>query len=164
MPSILVDIDGTIADGTHRKHLITSTNPDWKAFLEPELVFQDRLVHENIPRIFNLLQRNYHLIFLTARNEGLKDVTERWLHQKVFEFKKPRSVELIMRAKGDTRVSSEYKTSQIANKGGIIFAFDDCKWMLTRYLSFGIVPIKAPECWEINNFHPFKHKEPLFKY
>lgn len=33
-PIVIVDIDGTIADGSHRQHLVTGEKKDWKAYFE----------------------------------------------------------------------------------------------------------------------------------
>jgi hypothetical protein len=159
---LIVDIDGTVADGTHRLHYITDPHthpgethltggkpfvPDFKSFLSPELCAKDTVM----PRAFEVLRKFHNkqdcqIVFLTGRSIDLYTTTYEWL-RKHFRYST-----LICRPVDDQRVATEYKKDAIIDilakyKPIITMAFDDDPFMYKIYLKFGIIPFKAPECW-----------------
>ena len=103
----IFDIDGTIADATHRLHHIIGDNKDWEAY--------DKLCHEDIPiksiiTIANCLYYNdFDIMLLTGRNERTRKDTEAWLqHNHVrYDF-------LIMRGFDDRREDTIVKLENLA--------------------------------------------------
>lgn len=86
---VIFDIDGTLADATHRLPLIkdpalwvgTPPKPDWETFLADDNVAKDA----PIPETFQLLETmlslsgDYRVIFITGRNETTREMTYNWL-------------------------------------------------------------------------------------
>lgn len=78
----ICDIDGTIADCTHRLFLLKEKPTDWETF--HFLATNDTPILENI----QILQNHYFLAglqiyFVTARPERTRDLTEMWLRDHV---------------------------------------------------------------------------------
>jgi len=74
---IVFDIDGTLANITHRRHLVEAKPKDWKAF-------NDGMVHdEPHDDVVDLLDifaaKNYNIVLCTGRDEDYKQVTRDWL-------------------------------------------------------------------------------------
>ncbi len=80
---LLVDIDRTVADGTHREHHLSGVIKDWERF-NSEVSF-DKPIKENINfvREFYHLQKIKHpdlvLIFVTGRPTTVELQTQIWL-------------------------------------------------------------------------------------
>jgi hypothetical protein len=77
-----IDIDGTVADNSHRTHLILSLDPDWDSFFN--LMWTDRPI-EAARRHFEggSFKHGPHVI-LTARPEYTRENTTRWLIEHGF--------------------------------------------------------------------------------
>lgn len=102
---VIFDIDGTLADATHRLHWIKDTAyfvtrrvkvrdpdeqaqhglwrdqvvPNWEMFLDEDLVFQDSPIPESWAIMWGLLKSAHRVIFITGRNEETRISTEAWL-------------------------------------------------------------------------------------
>lgn len=145
---IVLDIDGTISDGTHRAHHLEGEKPNWEKFLEPSLVEKDTPIAVAKRCIQNFVRLKYRIVFLTGRNESLRDTTTRWLLEHFdisvgFE-------NLLMRPAGNLLKATEYKREQVINirqdYGPELLFIDDDKYMHKVYEEFGIA-LHAPECW-----------------
>ena len=94
-PTLYVfDLDGTLADCTHRLHYLQQTPPDWHAF------FEACVNDPPIKWVLKLAKRmqNYGtLLILTGRTDKYRVQTEEWLRQYLRFF------ELHMRAENDFR-------------------------------------------------------------
>lgn len=77
MPSsIIFDIDGTIADCSHRKRFVEATSKDWDTFFD-EAAY-DGYIKPVVDMLIYLYPQNF--IFLcTGRPEKIRAVTESWL-------------------------------------------------------------------------------------
>jgi hydroxymethylpyrimidine pyrophosphatase-like HAD family hydrolase len=150
----VLDIDGTLANNAHRLHHIENAEgtKDWKAFLSDELVSQDT-VHEGVIRcLMHMKAEGWTFIFLTGRGEEQRATTQEWLYKQL-----GRSLsygcELLMRPAGDQRVATEVKNEALTrimreHRPRFSMAFDDDAYMWKVYRSHGIIPMKAPGCWE----------------
>ncbi len=151
----IIDIDVTLADPAHREHLI----PDWQAFVHPDVVQHDTPVDLAFQGIHKLLRVGFDIVFLTGRNQGLAEVTQKWLtkHMGVWTHLqgfKGIGYELIMRPEGNQDTPSAYKRQALAQLLGpyawdVVLALDDDKYMWEVYEEFGCIPMKAPECWAV---------------
>lgn len=95
--TIIVDLDGTLANIDHRLHLIQTKPPQWNTFFE--LCDEDTLI---IP-VATLVNTMYNaglfqIIILSSRMETVKSKTERWLSSNEVHYH-----HLIMREKDDFR-------------------------------------------------------------
>lgn len=93
-PLYIFDLDGTLANIEHRRHLVTGDNKDWAEFYK-------RCVDDtpNIPVIktVKILQKsNVDIWIWSGRSDEVQTQTLQWLKEHVCYFKKLR-----MRAKDD---------------------------------------------------------------
>jgi hypothetical protein len=155
---VICDIDITLTQPTEKRlKLIAEPTPDWKAFLDPEIIKSDLPIPTAQAGLDFLQQIGAKLVFLTGRGEALRESTQEWLlkHYKI----KANSENLYMRKVTDTRIPSEYKTEHLQTIKSLSFkdynsiiAIDDDPYMVKVYFSMGILPLSAPDCWK----HMFK--------
>lgn len=71
---IIVDLDGTLSDSSHREHLARAK--EWDAF--HSLLGEDK-VHQEVAMLVRELSFSHQVILLTGRNEEFKLLTLEWL-------------------------------------------------------------------------------------
>ena len=98
-PCIIFDIDGTIANGDHRVHLIKSEPKQWDAYFD--LCDRDEPIAHMI-HVLRALERDFVIIFVTGRTESCRIKTERWLKDHG-AYTGRYQLRLHMRADGDHR-------------------------------------------------------------
>lgn len=150
---IVLDIDQTLADNEHRAHFVEKEPKDWDSFFAIDRVFADPVVKGADRVMAQLVELKYDIVLLTGRTEDLRDVTMRWLLEKL-NLAVP-DTHLLMRPNGNMLNATEYKREQILNfKHGLenrdtgFVIIDDDASSGTALSSFGIV-LKAPECWPL---------------
>lgn len=91
---VIFDIDGTLADATHRLHFIKDMSfwkpggitrdlkPDWESFLAPEAVAKDAIIEPIWKVMRGLLNGGARVLFITGRSESLRQTTQDWLTSK----------------------------------------------------------------------------------
>jgi HAD superfamily, subfamily IIIB (Acid phosphatase) len=150
---ILLDLDGTLFDNSHRKHLVECETPDWKAFLSPELAAKDPVFPE-AKMALDLLKKHtsHNFVFLTGRNESLREVTGKAIVEKL-EIPLDNLNHLIMRPVDNYDKPSVFKSKEI-NKilnwvlPKEVIAIDDDPYLVPVYLAHGVFPLLAPDCWK----------------
>lgn len=153
---LLVDIDGTLADNSHRQGFLQSTKKDWDSFYDPELMAKDAPIEvamEVVPRL--IAKPDLHFAFLTGRPERTRSVTMAWIARHIGCIATiPSSNEgphLLMRPDGDHRRADVYKEEWILflkKRGKPIVFIDDDERNTEMYRKHGIF-LKAPECWSV---------------
>lgn len=99
---IIFDIDGTLADLTHRRHFVASKPKNWDAF--------QALAHKDVPfEPVAVLARSlatlaHRIVLCSGRGEQERPVTEAWLAQHQITHER-----LYMRAEGDYRADDLIK-------------------------------------------------------
>ncbi len=168
MLTVIFDIDGTLSSADHRAHYVECDNPDWESFLKPELVALDTVIEGSQRGFKHLAEIADEIIFLTGRNEGLREVTTMWLFNNFADLlpNGNHHLNIVMRPIGDNRIPSEYKTdalrgieNRLAAQGlgaSTILAVDDDKWMMGVYRKLGYITLHAPDCW-LTLFPDFDH-------
>lgn len=142
---VIFDIDGTLANASHRLHFIKDMNyfvvrngflkPDWDTFLSDEQVYKDTPI---VPtwNILNLLfKEGNEIIFVTGRKQSTYEYTREWLkaaaEKHAFEFYWRRNPLIFMRSENDRRPSQEVKKDllQVVRDNGFVpeIAFEDRK-------------------------------------
>jgi len=92
----IFDIDGTLADCTHRLHHIIGDKKDWDAF---DAEGQKDAPIGTIIEICNALyDKGWDIMLLTGRNERVRVCTEKWLATYGVQYDR-----LLMRGLGDRR-------------------------------------------------------------
>ncbi len=160
---VIFDIDGTMADSTHRSHFVDGPVKDWASFLDPALVGKDSPIPGAQKALKHFRDMGFRIIFLTGRNETIRDTTRSWLgeHFEGDHF----FYELIMRPKDNLDLPTVYKAKELAKlgkvllKSGVWLCFDDDFYMQKVYLEYGGVPFLAPGCWS-HMFNVAQHLPP----
>lgn len=134
----LCDIDGTVADCSHRLHFIQNKPKNWPAFYA---ACKDDAPIPSVIEVINALGRHHSIMFSTGRSEECKAATKTWLTSVV---KFPWWHNLYMRKQGDYRedfiVKAELleqikKDHPYREIGG---AFEDRQQVVDMYRAKGI--------------------------
>jgi len=139
MATYIVDIDGTVADTSHRQYALKALpgdKPDWELFFN--LAAQDK----PIPHMWTLFNDLYRVgvtfIYASGRPERLRKLTVDWLDRHDF----PMPDNLYMRADGDRRDDAIVKAEilgQIYRDGyKPTMAFDDRDRVVKMWREHGI--------------------------
>lgn len=134
MDCYIFDIDGTLADCSHRIHLIQSTPKDWDRFFA---ACDDDSPIEHICDLAKLLVLEVPVIYVSGRSDQCREQTEQWLkkHDLWTGY-------LYMRKEGDHRDDDIIKLELLADLRGDgwrpIMAFDDRDRVVSAWRSAGI--------------------------
>lgn len=121
---VLFDLDGTLADGRHRLHLLPKKDyhltDSWTEFNLAAI--DDAPLWDNILLCNAMAVVGYKVIILTGRSDVARDITIAWLHKHTVRFD-----ELIMRKQTDNRKDVQIKEEHLREIGldRILCAFDD---------------------------------------
>ncbi len=94
-PDVIVDIDGTLADITHRRHFVQGEKKDWNSFFG--MCNLDKVRYEVRDKV-DELAKDYNIVLVSGRPEDYRKVTEHWLDMNGIPYET-----LIMRRSGDSR-------------------------------------------------------------
>lgn len=97
----MVDIDGVVADVSHRLHHLSSRPKDWGSFFAAAV--DDPPLAEGVRRVQEL-QVDHDVVYLTGRPDWLRKDTERWLDRHGIT-----ATALHMRRRGDRRPAKQTK-------------------------------------------------------
>jgi hypothetical protein len=133
----ICDIDGTVADGKHRIHLLE--NKEYDAYYA--LTLQDKPIDNVIKTILFLMQGGADVWFFSGRKETCKTDTQEWL-QSNLHITVP-DHELVMRRYNDFRDDVEVKQEMLDNmldidRERLIGVFDDRQRVVDMWRRNGI--------------------------
>jgi phosphoglycolate phosphatase-like HAD superfamily hydrolase len=132
--TIIFDLDGTLADISHRRHLVSGHRSEWSEFFRQCVNDRPKL---EVIKVFRLLQKSgAHLEIWSGRSAEVRHGTRKWLTDNVFdgswmwdEPEHPYYVRLLMRPVNDyvpDDVLKERWLNEALNEGLTIdMAFDD---------------------------------------
>lgn len=131
---IICDIDGTVADLSHRLHHVKKEKPDWLSFFAE--MSQDTPKSEVLSQVArHSRQEEAMVIFVSARPENYRKETEDWITKHFSKSK------IIMRPANDTREDQIVK-EEIYNKYlknlNIIAVYDDRPRVIRMWESKGL--------------------------
>ena len=137
--TIIFDVDGTIADVEHRRHLVNSDKgfkPDWNAFRRA--TEDDTPVQWVCDIAKRFIAQGDEVAFFSARNESEREVTERQIREWIGEGHKG----VFLRPNDDFTPDDEFK-SKLADKfiemgGKIDLIFDDRQKVVDMWRANGI--------------------------
>ena len=133
--SIIVDIDGTIADNMHRQSVLDAEPKDWDAFF--------RECHLDLPiepivEIVKLLEPHYAILIVTGRSEKYRELTKFWLKKYNIPYD-----ELYMRPENDYRPDHEIKEEILftirKNNYNPLLAIDDRQSVVDMWRRNGLI-------------------------
>jgi hypothetical protein len=139
MDSIIIDLDGTLADCNHRLHFIAQPKKDWKSFFNH---CNEDSVIEPVRELINMLKTKYMIIILTARPDISKEATLKWLDDNNIEYDA-----IFMRGKNDYRKSPVVKSDLIEEMKCHdyipVYAIEDRDDCIDMFNSLGIFTLKV---------------------
>jgi hypothetical protein len=100
----IFDIDGTIADLTHRLHFIQKSPKDWAGFFEA--AGDDKPILEVINVANALAMTGHRVLYVSGRSEDIRDITVDWL----IKYGLPDPFTLYMRKSKDRREDNIVKS------------------------------------------------------
>lgn len=137
--AIIWDLDGTIACGKHRLHLlppkeIAHLNESWDDF---NLASSgDSPIENNVAIMKALKDQGFYTLILTGRSDIAKKITEEWLYDNNIPYDY-----LVMRRADDNRKDTEVKEMCIRSLMrfyNIVCCFDDLEHVVHHIRSLGI--------------------------
>ena len=148
MKYIVFDIDGVLADCSHRLHYIQGDNKDYEKFYSDEEVLKDIPIPNLNTILFEIRDANYmgsntDIKFITARNIKCITATTEWL-ERCFGIMIEEG-DILMRPANDYRPAHEVKKDLIEKHIGfenILFAFDDDDQVNEMYKKHGVMCYK----------------------
>lgn len=149
MKYIIFDIDGVLADCSHRLHYLKDKNYD--KFYSDEEIMKDKPIHDVMDIFVGLENLNeYNIgsnktvnILISGRNERCRKVTIQWLREKLNIYID--EDQLFLRSANDYRPAHEVKEDLIKKHIGfenILFAFDDDDQVNEMYKKHGVMCYK----------------------
>lgn len=159
MSIVIFDIDGTLADLTHRLHYIKNGNRNWKAF--NELQHLDAPISQMIVLMQKLYgdsatgDQGYTILCVSGRGEETRAITEKWLY-KHGAFPE----QLYMRPAGDYRKDTIIKKEILDQiridypNEEISFVVDDRTSVVKMWREQGLICLQCAE-WEEEVSKPF---------
>lgn len=137
----IFDIDGTLADLSHRLHHVTGGKKDYEAFFAE--VSEDTVI-EPIRQLLYAAAAEWQIVFCSGRPERTRADTEEWLTEnEIFTYGSP----LYMRADGDHRPDHVIKVEMLRamREDGYdpIFAVDDRPSVVAMWRENGITCLQC---------------------
>lgn len=134
-PCYIFDIDGTIADGSHRLHHIQKSPKDWRTFFA--FVIDDRPIKHIVDLARDLHRAGGTIVYVSGRSDECRAMTQTWLNL----YRLPPGP-LYMRKAGDHKDDDKLKIEILADlrRDGFepIMAFDDRNRVVAAWRSAGV--------------------------
>lgn len=140
----LVDIDGTLADCSHRLHFIQKKPADWDGFFAD--CDKDSPIQEIVTTVRLLSKGGARIILVTGRSDVIEEKTQDWLIQHEIPF-----LAMYMRKAGDHREDNVVKAELLAEIRGdwdnepIIGVFEDRQQVVDMYRKEGLRVFQVAE-------------------
>jgi len=145
--AIIVDIDGTLSDPNHRRHLVEGEDKDWEKFFSK--VDEDP-INEWCKEVIERFKEDYIIYLVTGRPEKSKDgisvnrKTRDWLFANNIHFD-----DIVMREHGDFRkdtvVKQEILDEKLPEPEDILFAIDDREDIAEMWRENGITCLQCKD-------------------
>jgi predicted kinase len=142
--AVIFDLDGTLADATHRLHHIKNGSHNWDAFFAGCV---DDPVIEPIRELAILVaQQGYKIILVSGRSDAVQQETKEWLDRNGVPYS-----ELHMRPAGDYRqdfiIKSEILDRILAEGNEIAFVVDDRPSVVAMWRERGLTCLQCRD-WD----------------
>lgn len=137
---IIWDLDGTLACGQHRLHLLPAKEVADKTWAWDEFNLAasgDAVIEDNVALLKQLSLAGYMTIILTGRGDVAKEITEQWLYDNTLSLFIDK---IIMRPATDHRKDTEFKEEKLREIGldKILCCFDDLEHVAKHIRSLGV--------------------------
>lgn len=158
--TVFVDIDGTVADLTHRRVYVRSKPKNWPAF--ERAIPNDTPIQWVIDAVNRLYDAGWTVVMMSGRSEKSRQVTQRWLElngvyyhalymRREFEYDANGDVKLTRKGKplGDFRRDDIVKRELLDVARGDGFdpdvVFDDRDQVVTMWRANGVPVVQVAE-------------------
>lgn len=105
----IFDIDGVLADASHRQHFVESRPKDWDAFFAA--VGEDVVIERGVALLREYQQRD-RIVLLSGRPESTRADTQAWLERHDIDVER-----LVLRANRDFRKAAVAKADLVHGIG-----------------------------------------------
>ena len=150
---LVLDIDGTLADLSHREFLVADkAHADWDTFFSEDLLYKDAVIKnalEGYAAFYDVAAKVY---VITGRPERTQLRTAEWLIEQGFDIARLLD-NMIFRPDDLTMSSREFKRTVLESviipenpDGKYVFIDDDLR-NLDMFAEYGLA-LKAPEIWQ----------------
>jgi FMN phosphatase YigB (HAD superfamily) len=145
--AVIFDIDGTLADISHRVKYLKTTPKDWKNFNSAENILKDTLILETKHILDMYRLSGYTIILITGRNRGenalIEKMTMNWLREHNILADK-----LFMREyrdkQHDTTLKRDIYNKYIKDKYDVVAVFEDRSRVVDMWRGLGL------QCYQVN--------------
>jgi len=125
---IVCDLDGTLADNSHRTVHLKKKPKDWNSYKQN--MIDDKPINEVIDIVLTYMMKGTPIILATGREESHRVTTETWLYKEVFDLEEGFCdyTKMYMRKTGDYRPDTVVKKEmldKIREEYNILFWIDD---------------------------------------
>jgi len=131
----IFDIDGTLADNSHRQSFISGEKKDWRGFFA--CCDKDQPIFPIINLSLHLYEAGMPVVLITGRSMECSNQTEQWLKKYGVQH-----CGIYFRAEGDHRpdheVKSELMDQLIADGFSPLMVFDDRNSVVKMWRARGI--------------------------
>ncbi len=136
MPAIIIDLDGTLCNVSHRVHFVKQSPPNWPAFFDACV---DDTPNAAVVALFHMIRAvGVTVIYVSGRPETHRGYTETWLDRYGLDD----DTLLLMRPAGDYRpdaiVKRELYEVHIAGRYDILFTVDDRSAVVAMWRELGL--------------------------
>lgn len=142
MHAIIIDLDGTLCDVSHRTHFVKQSPPDWQGFFDACV---DDTPNPAVAALYRMARCTSHLIiYVSGRPETHREQTLQWLNQYGLS-----GHVLLMRPSGDYRpdqiVKRELYEAHIAGRYDVLFTVDDRNSVVKMWRDLGLTCFQVAE-------------------
>ena len=141
--TVLFDLDGTLADNSHRQHFLLGDKKDWDAFFDA----QERDVpNDPIVALYKALfaSERFSVLVVTARPERYRKNTEKWFANHEIPLGR-----MLMRVDGDRRSDEVIKREmlvELKQEGSLpLFVVDDRSGVVDMWRREGITCLQCAD-------------------
>ena len=145
--TVVVDLDGTLADVNHRIPLVKTDHPDWDEFYKR--VADDKLNVWCKKLIKGMRESGHRVVIVSARPQTLLEVTSSWLYKHGVIVDNIFMLREVNKGKIDFTPDRELKRRWLAKYGKerVLFAVDDRQRVVDMWREEGVVCLQC-QSWK----------------
>mgnify|MGYP001566526414 CR=1 FL=1 len=141
--AIIIDLDGTLCDTSHRVHFVKESPPNWTAFFDGCV---DDTPNGAVMALYDMVRDSgTAVIFVSGRPATHRAQTEDWLERHGLNG----HIELLMRETGDYRpdqiVKRELYYRYVVDRHTILFCVDDRSVVVKMWRELGLTCFQVAE-------------------
>lgn len=148
--TIVIDLDGTLANVDHRRHLVSGKHRNYEAF--HALLGQDPPNDWCVSIMRHFWNMGHEVAIVSARPKSCETATRAWLEKHGVKF----NGLYLLRPDGDSTPDQELKRSwlQSYGKDQILFVVDDRQKVVDMWRSEGLTCLQCAAWQEKSNASP----------